>query len=223
MLLDADRFEGPVHVFEYFGDPPKPSRLFGVNLDEPLFGDVTGDGQDNALFFTWCFRGNHFEYHVMAWGHDERGAPRQLPSMERADKLTRLFGDLEIHDGAAILQTFEAAPGDSAPHLNGFPIELVTAYRYHESTGWTQSVRSRADVEVAPPDDVPGTGPTQVECAYLGGTIVDESVCDTVNEIIDGAEDCLRDLEQDPLFERIDPDMDLFENLETGAIHGCDI
>lgn len=141
--------------------------------------------------------------------------------MARADKGTRLLGDYEVNDGVALPQTFEGTPSDPTPHLNGLPIELVTAYRWNEATGWSQSVRSRADIEVAAPRDVPDTGSGEVVHENLGYSAVEESVCGRINEIIDGKEECLRELEQDPHFERTDPDMGLPETLETDVIHRC--
>lgn len=114
--------------------PDGGAAAFGMNytVDSGAvrYGDVTGDGLDDAVFETECFLGNGFIFHVEVWSHDEEGEPTQLPPVLSYSKFDGTIDEVEIVDGKLRIATSEPAPGDTHPHLNGYPIKVVTDWAY---------------------------------------------------------------------------------------------
>jgi hypothetical protein len=67
-------------------------------LDSLMYGDVTGDGLDDAVFATDCFLGNDYVYYVEVWSHDDGGQPVQLPAVVSYTKWDGVIEGHEVED-----------------------------------------------------------------------------------------------------------------------------
>ena len=220
--LTASPWDEPgVYVHPADADSETSSGVvYSVTITEVVYGDVTGDGLDNAAFIAECFIGNDYLYAVEVWGHDEAGRLRQLPTVITYSKWDGRIDAVEVADQQLRIHTSEPAAGEEAPHLNGYAVEMVTDWA-HGDGGWDGTLVSAVDTTPpppapAPPTPAPPAGPTA--CEQLGFPDMDEEWCaQTLADI----EQCYRELDADPNWV---PYLDsLYENLETGAITACDI
>jgi hypothetical protein len=140
-------------------DGPSTAMNFTVELDRTIFGDVTGDDLPDAIFATNCFLGNDFEFYVEVWSHDPDGRPVQLPPVVAYTKWDGSIDEIEIVDGSLHIHTSEPAPGDDAPHLNGYPVLVVTAWQFH-GQGWIAEELSSTDTTPPAPEPAPEPEPT---------------------------------------------------------------
>lgn len=131
--------------------------VYTVEAESALYGDVTGDGLDDAVFPVNCFLGNDFTFSVEVWSHDEDGQPWLLPTVVTFTKWDGLIDDIDAQSGAVRVHTSEPAPGDDAPHLNGYPVEVVTDWHFADGA-WLSEKVSRTDTT---PDPEPE--PTEAE------------------------------------------------------------
>ena len=145
-------------------DAEFPGMVYLVDIDNVTFGDVTGDGLDNAVFRTECFLGNDSLSLVEVWGHDHDGQPVHLPAVVEYSKWDGVIEDVEIVDATLRTQTREPEPGDDLPHINGYPIEVVTDWIFHGHR-WRVEEVSRADQEQTPPAADGGATTGIDECA----------------------------------------------------------
>lgn len=126
-LADDDKF-GSL-IYDVFPDSETPRQVYSVDHPE-AFGDVTGDGLDDAVFITSCFYGNDFEFSVEVWSHDQAGEPTHLPPVFSFTKFDGAIQQVDIVDGSLRVWTHEPLPGDEAPHLNGYPVEVITDWQF---------------------------------------------------------------------------------------------
>ena len=119
--------------------------VFVVDVDGAVFGDITGNGQDEAIFVTQCVFANA-ETFLEVWSHDEQGQPLQLPLVQHFSRFEQLLDHVETVDGRLRVHTFEGAVGDSQPHINGFPIGVVTDWSFDGAT-WSAQEISRSEPE----------------------------------------------------------------------------
>jgi len=206
--------------------------VYSVAIHEAVFGDVTGDGLENAVFTADCFLGNDSLFFVEVWGHDEDGRPAQLPTVLAYRKWDGIIDAIEIVDQRVRIHTSEPAPGEEAPHLNGYAVEVVTDWSF-DGANWNRDEVSRLDTTPAPePEPTPAPepapepepllepepAPAPSACDRLGFPGEDEGWC---SQILADIEECYRQMEADPNWV---PYLDsLYENLETGAVTACDI
>ncbi len=230
--LTASPWDEPgVVVHDPDPDDEYPSGMvYSVATDEAVFGDATGDGSDNAVFIADCFLGNDYLFSVEVWGHGEDGAPQQLPTVLTYSKWDGVISAVEIVDQRLRVHTSEPAPGEEAPHLNGYAVEVVTDWSL-DGASWTPDEVSRLDTTPAPepqpapepepepaPQPEPEPAPAPSACDRLGFPEMDEGWC---SQVLADMEECHRQMEADPNWV---PYLDsLYENTETGAITSCDI
>ena len=233
--LSASPWDEP-GVFVHAADPDSEmasGMVYSVAIHEAVFGDVTGDGFENAVFTGDCFLGNDYLFFIEVWGHDEDGRPAQLPTVLTYSKWEGLIGTVEIVDQRLRIRTSEPAPGEEEPHLNGYAIEVVTDWTF-DGTGWVADEVDRVDTtpepepepqpepepEPAPePEPQPEPEPAPGACDQLGGFhhLGDEECAELLREI----EECYQRYEADPDWV---PYLDsLFENVITGEVAACDI
>ena len=124
--------------------------VYVVELDRVVYGDVTGNGQPDAAFVTQCVFASA-EYFVEVWTHDDEGQPLHLPPVRHFSKFDAVVDRLEANEGRLRIHSREGLPGDDAPHLNGYPIDVVTDWTFVEGT-WRGEERSRSE----PPTAVAG-------------------------------------------------------------------
>ena len=143
---------------------------FTVFLESAAYGDLSGAGNVDAAFITDCFYGNHAGRMVEVWRLDGDG---QLLH-ERLLEYTKFDGqieELEARDGALRIHTAEGLPGDDTPHLNGYPIEVVTDWSF-DGDEW-----SPVEVERSAPEPEPAPEPAIAECVDPGSTPEAASLC----------------------------------------------
>ena len=145
-------------------DAEIPGMVYLVDIDDVAFGDVTGDGLDNAVFRTECFLGNDSLFLVEVWGHDHGGQPAHLPAVVEYSKWDGVIEDVEIVEDTLRIHTREPEPGDDLPHINGYPVEVVTDWTF-DSRRWRADEVSRADQEQTPPAANGGATTGIEECA----------------------------------------------------------
>ena len=133
--------------------PPEPTLtpIYVVDLDDVVYGDVTGDGHDDVVFVTQCVFASA-EYFVEVWSHDEEGQPLHLPIVNHFSKFEAVVDRVEAVDGLLRVHSREGAPGDDMPHLNGYPIEVVWSYTFDGNT-WDAQEISRTDTRPEPESD----------------------------------------------------------------------
>lgn len=139
-----------------------PTPVFVVELDGAVFGDLTGNGHDDAVFVTQCVFANAATF-LEVWSHDEHGQPRQLGVLEHYSKWERTLDRVEIVDTTLRVHTREGLEGAETPHIDGYPIEVVTDWSF-DGTGWSAELVSRSDPPPAEPE--PPAVPTV--CAGAG-------------------------------------------------------
>jgi hypothetical protein len=218
------------------GDLDVTAMNYTVYLDTLRYGDVTGDGLDDAVFTTDCFLGNDYLYYVEVWSHDEVGQPVQLPPVLAYSKWDGSIDSHEVDEGTLLIHTSEPAPGDETPHLNGYPVLVTTAWSF-DGDRWASNEISRTDTtppapEAAPepepapepkpePESQPSSEPVPSACELLGGWHhLGEEGC---AEILEGLAECERRMEADPDWIYSD-DSGGWENIYTGDWQPpCDI
>ena len=157
-------------------DAEIPGMVYLVNIDSMMVGDVTGDGLDNAVFRSECFLGNDSLFHVEVWGHDHDGHPVHLPAVVEYSKWDGVIEDVEIVEDTLRIHTREPEPGDDLPHINGYPVEVVTDWTF-DSHRWRADEVSRADQEQTPPAANGGATPGIEECADPHASSADTVLC----------------------------------------------
>lgn len=106
-----------------------PSPAYEVRADSVVFGDVTGDGREDAVFETFCLQNASLQW-IEVWTHDDAGEPLQL---EPTVQFTKLDGTIDWHevvDGHLRLHSSTGVPWDQYPHLNGYPVQVVTDHTW---------------------------------------------------------------------------------------------
>lgn len=119
---------------EEFGGVRRPddgalTPIYVVGLNDVVHGDVTGDGHDDAAFVTQCVFASA-EYFVEVWSHDEAGQPLHLPPVHHFSKFAEAVEKVEVVDETLRIHSGEGAPGDDVPHLNGYPVKVVTDWSF---------------------------------------------------------------------------------------------
>lgn len=199
--------------------------VYVVDIDDIVFGDVTGDGHDDAIFHTQCVFASG-EPFVEVWSHDDDGQPIHLAPVAHFSKFDAVVDHVEVVDGRLRIHTSEAGPDDTHPHLDGYHIQVVTDWSY-DAGEWRSEEVSRVDMTPAPepqpapapaPEPEPVPEPEVTACDRLGFPGQDEEWCaQTLRDI----EECYRQFNADPDWV---PYLDsLFEHVETGEIAVCDI
>jgi hypothetical protein len=117
-------------------DAEVPRMVYTVSERPDTFGDVTGNGQDDAAFITSCFIGNDFIHFVEVWTIDDDGQPLHLPPVLSYSKFDGQIDAVDVVDETLRVVTLQGAPGDDHPHLNGYPIRVTTAWTYRAQR-WT--------------------------------------------------------------------------------------
>jgi hypothetical protein len=117
-------------------DAEIPRMVYTVGERPDAFGDVTGNGADDAIFITRCFFGNDWEHYVEVWTVDDDGQPLHLPPVLSYTKFDGHIDAVEVVDDTLHVITLQGAPGDDHPHLNGYPVEVTTAWTFR-SQRWT--------------------------------------------------------------------------------------
>lgn len=139
-------------------DSEIPGMVYLVDVDRVLFGDVTDDGLDNAVFQTECFLGNDSLYLVEVWGHDDDGQPLHLPAVLEYSKWHGVIDDVEVVGAALRIQTREPSPGEDLPHINGYAIEVVTDWTFDRGRWVGDEVSRTEDAPVeAPREETPSS------------------------------------------------------------------
>ena len=224
-------------VFVHATDPESETTsgmVYSVAIDEAVFGDVTGDSLENAVFTAECFLGNDYLYRVEVWGHDEQGQLQQLPTVLTYSKWDGLIDTVEIVDQRLRIHTSEPAPGEEAPHLSGYAVEVVSDWSF-DGANWTREEISRLDTSPEPepepapepepepepepaPAPQPEPAPAPSACDRLGFPGEDEGWC---SQVLADIEECYRQMEADPNWV---PYLDsLYEHVETGEVTACDM
>ena len=142
--------------------------VYVVDIDDVVFGDVTGSGHEEAIFATQCVFANA-ETFLEVWSHDDGGLPVQLPTVEHFSRSQAALDSVEVVDGRLRVHSFEGAAGDSAPHINGYPVEVVTDWSF-DGREWLSDEISRSD-----PPEAESAGPAS--CANSGASPEDTTKC----------------------------------------------
>jgi hypothetical protein len=194
-------------VWRAVADSPTPA--LHVPLDAVLYGDVNGDNLDDAIFVVECvFSGAHAEHFIEVWSHDEDGTPTQLETLANFTREDGVITALEMIDDRLRVHTAEGRDGDNQPHINGYPLEVVTDW-HHDGSGWVDKEISRTDTTPEPepepepqpepepePTPEPAPAPSPTACDQLGDWYnLTESEC---AEILRSLEECNLRLENDP-------------------------
>lgn len=140
---------------EEFGGVRRPddgalTPVYVVDLDGIVYGDVTGNGHADAVFITECVFASA-EILVEVWTHDEAGQPLHLPPVRHFSRFDAVVDRVEAGEGRLRIHSREGLPDDDQPHLNGYPIDVVTDWVLVDGA-WRAEERSRSE----PPTSVPG-------------------------------------------------------------------
>jgi hypothetical protein len=159
-------------VLEFASSGGAVPVVFSVWVEDVIFGDVTGDSRDDAVFRTECFHGNASEQMVEVWSTDDDGRPELLPVVAGWTKFDGVVESFSVEDGAIRVVTSEGLPDDDHPHLNGYPIDVVTDWRYEED-GWSATEVSRTEppalTACASPNSTPENAVTCLVEAVVAG------------------------------------------------------
>jgi len=199
-------------------DASDAAMTYTVDLNSVVYGDVTGDGYDDAVFGSDCFFGNDFDFRIEVWSHDDNGEPKHLDPVLAYTKWDGVVEHFEVDDGRLRVLTSEPAPNEEAPHLNGYAVEVVTAWHF-DGNAWQSDELSRTDTTPAPESPPePSRDEPLSACDQLGFPGGDEEWC---AETMEWMAECQREIDSDPAWVHLDGG--LYENLETGEITTCDI
>jgi hypothetical protein len=142
-------------------DDPTSSEpmTYTVELERALFGDVTGDGLDDAVFTTHCTLGEDVGSYVEVWSHDQDGEPTQLPPVVAYSDREASIDDVEIAEGSLLVHTSEPASADDTGDHDRYPVLVVTAWSF-DGQVWVAEERSRTDTAPRPePEPEPAPAP----------------------------------------------------------------
>jgi hypothetical protein len=156
-LEPGENFDGRPTLQHTVGSDLSP-MIYSVLIETVSYGDVTGDGNDDAVFETGCFHGNYYIAMVEVWTHSEEGEPIQLPPVIEYTKFDGTVDAVELVDGHVRIHTSEGAAGDDAPHINGYPVMVVTDWRYAHRR-WIPQEISRTDAPPSAPEPEPEPEP----------------------------------------------------------------
>ena len=195
---------------EEFGGVRRPgdgalTPIYVVGLNDAVHGDVTGDGHDDAVFVTQCVFASA-EYFVEVWSHDEAGQPLHLPPVHHFSKFTEAVEKVEVGDEALRIHSGEGAPGDDMPHLNGYPVKVVTDWSF-DGQQWHATEISRSELTTEPQGDGASPSPDggggddgfrsptgNIYCEYIGGPdAIDEVGCVIRSGLVPSPGDLCRD------------------------------
>ena len=132
-----------------YAHPETPVPWFSVDLDAMLRADVTGDGDDDALFRAECIPGNTAQPMLVGWTIED-GQLVQLPEIRMGSDRAVVLDGYEVVEGAIRTETREPAPG--TPPSDGYLIEVTTDWTF-DGDAWSSQERSRVDTR--PPPDPP--------------------------------------------------------------------
>ncbi|QBI21037.1 hypothetical protein ER308_16630 [Egibacter rhizosphaerae] len=198
---------------------PGAGMTYTVEVDSVVYGDVTGDGIDDAVFASQCFLGNDFDFRIEVWSHDEQGEPALLAPVLTYTKWDGVVEDFDAEDDRLRIHTSEPAPDEQQPHLNGYAVEVVTDWHF-DGTAWVAEEVSRTDTTPEPePAPEPAPDTTLTACEQLGFPESDDE--EWCAQTIRDMEECQREIDSDPNW--VPYDGALYENLVTGEITTCDI
>ena len=150
-------FEVP-GTLEFASSAGQTPVVFTVWVDEVVHGDITGDGHVEAIFRTQCFHGNDSVQMLEVWSTDKDGQPTLLPTVTSWSKFDGQLESFEVADGAIRAITAEGLPEDDHPHLNGYPIDVVTDWRFRDG-GWSETEISRSEAAMLPACAAPNSSP----------------------------------------------------------------
>ncbi len=153
--------------FHAHHDSPVPR--YEVDLDDMTFVDVTGDGEEDALFEGACLPGNVVQPLFVVWTlvDDE---PVQLPEVRLGADRAAVVESFEFLDGVLRVVSSEPAPGSSPSE--GYPIEVTTAWAF-DGAAWSPQEVSRVDNR--PPPEPPSA--SIPECASGDASAQDAALC----------------------------------------------
>ena len=229
----VESVDGEPGVYSHFLEPGNTlsGMVYSMGIGEGIFSDGSDDERQLAVFRGRCFLGNDFLILIEAWSHDEDGDLLQLPNLLSYSKWDGLIEHVEIVDGQIRVHTFEPAPGEETPHLDGYAVEVVTDWSYGDD-GWMADEISRVDTTPEPkpqpapaPEPAPAPAPREpTACERIG--IEDagpesESYCQSIEEQNAHADECIAELVADPNFEQWEDSPWLFDDLQTGGVVGC--
>jgi hypothetical protein len=217
---DGERF-GWFHAH-----PDTPVPRYEIGLDEVTLGDVTGDGEEDAIFEAACIPGNVVQAGLVVWTLDA-GQLVQLPEVwVRADG-PAVVDAFEAAEGALRVATREPAPG--AGPSGDYLVEVMTDWTFDGVT-WMAQETARVDTSPppAPPEPPskpkPQPAPNSGACERLFGSGItggyDDAYC---QEVLDSLEECQRQMEADPEWVWRSAE-GMWENTVTGDLQPpCDI
>jgi hypothetical protein len=137
---------------------------YAVAIADVVYGDVTGDGAEEAVFVAHCVPGNFVIQTIEVWQLVD-GEVQQLPPASEHDRTTGFVDEVETVDGALRLTTSEPISGSEAPWVqdDGYPVTVVTDHRW-ASAGWLPTEVSRHVVEPAGCGGRPGSPEEAARC-----------------------------------------------------------
>ena len=229
------------HLNPFTPDPGFP--IYEVEIEDVAYGDVTGDGIDDAVFVSLCTHGNAMTETLEVWeGGIELVQLPEVLSYLRDGTIEQV----EAVDGRLRVFSSEAAPGDDQPWLSEYPVEVVRDWIYEaDEQTWHATEISRMDAISPPasepepepepepqptptptpapepepvPEPAPEPAPAPSACDSLGFPGQDEAWC---AEVLRGIEECIRIMANDPDYVEVH---DGYENVHTGEWEPpCDI
>lgn len=147
----------------YRPDDGALTPVYVVDLNGIVFGDVTGDGHKDAIFVTECVYASA-EVLVEVWSYDDDGQPRHLPPVKHFSKFESVVDRVEAVGGELRIHSREGAVGDGFPHLNGYPIAVVTGWSF-DGAKWLAHEVDRVDIVPEPNPQPEPDSASIAECA----------------------------------------------------------
>ena len=133
--------------FEHVDDPTRADSMrFTVDLS--VVAELTLGGVPALAVDTSCFLGNGFMFAVEVWSVDEDGWPVQLPPAVEYSKTDGYVIDLAGEGDVLVVTMRVGAPGQTHPHLDGYPFVRITEHRF-DGSRWSATVRSEVEVQDA--------------------------------------------------------------------------
>ena len=138
---------------------PMPGRLWHNSADDPdapelatytveaggvIFGDLTGDGAEEAVFTTDCFLGDDSLHLVEVWSVDPTGQPVHLPPVIAYTRADGVIDGLDVVDGRLRIHTAEPSDVDERPDRDGYGAKVVTDWTYVDGA-WRSQEHSRSE------------------------------------------------------------------------------
>ena len=132
---------------EHVEDPTRADSMrFTVDLS--VVAELTVGGAPALAVDTSCFLGNGFMFAVEVWSVDEEGWPVQLPPAVEYSKTVGYVTDLAGEGDVLVVTMRVGAPGQTHPHLDGYPYVRITEHRF-DGERWSATVRSEVEVQDA--------------------------------------------------------------------------